>query len=590
MKMNKRLDDLRTLMQTYNLAAYIIPNTDPHQSEYIAEHWRSMTWVSGFDGSAGTLAVTNEFAGVWTDTRYFLQAEEQLEGSGVSLMRLQVQGQPEYVNWLADNLPKGSEVGIDGKLFSIAQVATMRQIFEKKGIELVACDDLIKMIWKDRPAIPENPIFIHDIVYAGKSRTEKIADIRQKMDKKGVRFHLLTALDDIAWLLNIRGNDVTCNPVAICYALITPENVQLFINPKKIPINIAHELKVDKIELLGYSSIENALKGLPKGAVILLSKNQVSHWLRNAIPNETELEFGASIPHYAKAIKNDVEIDHFRKVMVKDGVAMVRFFKWLEENIGQTKISELSAANQLEAFRAEQADFVGNSFDAISGYKGHGAIIHYRVTPETDWEMDADGVYLIDSGGQYLDGTTDITRTVTLGNPNEKEKIAYTSVLKAHIAVAMAHFPEGATGRHLHAICKQHVWNQGLDYGHGTGHGVGFFLNVHEGPQRIGDGGGSSVPFQIGMVTSNEPGNYIEGAYGIRIENLIVTIPSKYEGYLTSETITLCPIDKNLIKKELLTEAELNWFNGYHYMVYDRLSPHLNVEEIAWLRDKTSVL
>jgi Xaa-Pro aminopeptidase len=341
---------------------------------------------------------------------------------------------------------------------------------------------------------------------------------------------------------------------------------------------------------LGYSSIENALKGLPKGAVILLSKNQVSHWLRNAIPNETELEFGASIPHYAKAIKNDVEIDHFRKVMVKDGVAMVRFFKWLEENIGQTKISELSAANQLEAFRAEQADFVGNSFDAISGYKGHGAIIHYRVTPETDWEMDADGVYLIDSGGQYLDGTTDITRTVTLGNPNEKEKIAYTSVLKAHIAVAMAHFPEGATGRHLHAICKQHVWNQGLDYGHGTGHGVGFFLNVHEGPQRIGDGGGSSVPFQIGMVTSNEPGNYIEGAYGIRIENLIVTIPSKYEGYLTSETITLCPIDKNLIKKELLTEAELNWFNGYHYMVYDRLSPHLNVEEIAWLRDKTSVL
>ena len=589
--MNKRLADLRTLMQTYNLDAYIIPNTDPHQSEYIAEHWRSMTWVSGFDGSAGTLAITKDFAGLWTDSRYFLQAEQQLAGSGVELVKLKVQGKPEYVDWLAENLTKGAEVGIDGKLFSIAQITRMRKIFDAKGINLVACDDLIKVIWKDRPAIPENPIFIHDIAYAGKTRMEKIAQVREKMAEKNVNYHLLTALDDIAWLLNIRGNDVNCNPVAICYCLITPTNVQLFINPKKVTYEVGQALKADGIELLDYLKIEAALKNLPPNDTwMLLSQHQVSHWLHSAIPNGTKLGFGDSIPHYAKAIKNEVEIGHFRKVMEKDGVAMVRFFKWLEANIGQTKISELSAAKKLESFRAAQPHFVGNSFEAISGYKGHGAIIHYRVTPETDWEMTADGVYLLDSGGQYLDGTTDITRTVTLGNPTDEEKTAYTSVLKAHISVAVAHFPVGNSGRHLHAICKQHLWSQGLDYGHGTGHGVGFFLNVHEGPQRISDGANSDVPFEVGMVTSNEPGNYIEDKYGIRIENLILTIPSEYEGFLKHETLTLCPIDKTLINKTLMTDFEIQWLNDYHQMVFDRLSPLLENEEVEWLREKCAAL
>ncbi|MFK7946143.1 MAG: aminopeptidase P family protein [Saprospiraceae bacterium] len=588
--MNKRLSDLRTLMQTYNLDAYIIPNTDPHQSEYITEHWRSMTWISGFDGSAGTLAVTNDFAGLWTDTRYFLQAEQQLAGSGVELVKLEAQGRAEYIDWLANNLKEGSEVGIDGKLFSIAQIAMMRKKFEAKGINLVACDDLIKVIWNDRPAIPANPIFIHDIIYAGKTRTEKIAQVREKMTEKNVNFHLLTALDDIAWLLNIRGNDVQCNPVAICYCLITPTNVQLFINPKKVTYEVSQILKTDGIELLDYLKIEAALKGLPKDTRILLSQHQVSHWLHSAIPTGTQLGFSPSIPHYAKAIKNEVEIGHFRKVMEKDGVAMVRFFKWLEENIGKERISELSAAKKLESFRAEQQHFVGNSFDAISGYKGHGAIIHYRVTPETDWEMTADGVYLLDSGGQYLDGTTDITRTVTLGNPTDEEKTAYTSVLKAHITLDLAHFPEGQAGRHLHAICKQHLWNQGLDYGHGTGHGVGFFLNVHEGPQRISDGANSNVPFEVGMVTSNEPGNYIEGKYGIRIENLILTTPSEYEGFLKHETLTLCPIDKQLIDTNLMTNVEISWLNDYHQMVFNRLSPLLNEEEVEWLREKCAVL
>lgn len=588
--MNKQLKDLRTLMQTYNLDAYIIPNTDPHQSEYIAEHWRSMTWLSGFDGSAGTMAVTQNFSGLWTDTRYFLQAEQQLVGSGTELVELKVQGRAEYVTYLADNLAAGAEVGVDGKLFSIAQMVQMRKVFEEKGIKLVACDDLIKLIWKDRPAIPENPIFIHDIKFAGKTRTAKIADVRTKMNEKGIQYHLLTALDDIAWFLNIRGNDVQCNPVGICYALVTPQNVQLFINPKKITAEVGKALEADGIEIRNYSAIESELKGLKKGATILLSQHQVSHWLHNSIPNGIQLGFGSSIPHKEKAIKNEVEIQHFRKTMEKDGVAMVRFFKWLEENIGKTAISELSAAKKLESFRAEQAHFIGNSFDAISGYKGHGAIIHYRVTPETDLEMTADGMYLLDSGGQYLDGTTDITRTVTLGNTTEEEKIAYTAVLKAHIAIATAHFPIGETGRHLHSICKQHMWDVGLDYGHGTGHGVGFFLNVHEGPQRIGAGNGSQVPFEVGMVTSNEPGNYKQGAYGIRIENLILTTPSHHEGFLTSETLTLCPIDKKLIIKDLLTASELKWFNDYHQMVFDRLSPLMTEEEGIWLKEQTSAL
>ncbi len=586
--MNKRLNDLRQLMETCNLDAYIIPNTDPHQSEYIAEHWRSMTWLSGFDGSAGTMAITKDFAGLWTDSRYFLQAEEQLTDSEVTLMRLQVQGKPEYVDWLVDNLGKDVKVGVDGKLFSIAQMRMMKNVFEAKGIKLVACDDLIKVIWADRPEIPTNPIFIHDVVYAGKSRKEKIKAVREKMKKKGVHFHLLTALDDIAWLLNIRGNDVKCNPVAICYALITPERVELFINAQKVTKPIQQILEADGIELYEYAAIETALKTLKKDDTILLSMNQVSYWLQQAIPDGVRLGFGDSIPHYLKAIKNEVEIKHFRKVMEKDGAAMVRFFKWLEENIGVIEISELSAAKKLESFRAEQPQFIGNSFDAISGYKGHGAIIHYRVTPETDAKMEVDGVYLLDSGGQYLDGTTDITRTVTLGNPITEEKIAYTAVLKAHIAIAVAHFPINSTGRHLHAICKQHLWNIGLDYAHGTGHGVGFFMNVHEGPQRIGDGVGSNIPLEIGMVTSNEPGNYKENAYGIRIENLILTVPSPYEGFLTSETLTLCPIDKKLIVKDLLTNEELKWLNNYHKEVFERLSPFLNAEEIKWLEIQTS--
>jgi Xaa-Pro aminopeptidase len=587
--MNTKLERLRALMQTYNLEAYIIPNTDPHQSEYVAEHWRSMTWVSGFDGSAGTLVVAREFAGLWTDVRYFIQGERQLKNTGVDLMKLKTQGVPEYLDWLAENLKEGDEVGFDGKLFSIAQVENIHKKLDSKGIHLVACDDLIKVVWDGRAEIPTNPIFVHNVEFAGKSRMEKIADVRSEMNENKVQYHLLTALDDIGWLLNIRGNDVECNPVAICYALITPQNVRLFINKNKVSEEIKNELKTDGVELFDYMAIESHLKALGTDDTILMSKGQVSHWLYNAAVN-ANIVYGKSIPHWHKAIKNEVEIQHFRTVMAKDGVAMVRFLKWLEDNIGKTEISELSASEKLTAFRAALPNYYGNSFDPISGYKGNGAIIHYRVTEETDEKMAADGVYLIDSGGQYLDGTTDITRTVTLGNVNEEEKRAYTAVLKAHIAVAMSNFPEGTTGSDLHAICKNHLWNEGLDYGHGTGHGVGFFMNVHEGPQRIGGGAGGRIPFQLGMVTSNEPGNYQEDKFGIRIENLIITVPSKYEGYLAFETITVCPIDTTLINKAMLTQSEINWLNDYHTMTFERISPLLEADEVSWLRKKTEAI
>jgi Xaa-Pro aminopeptidase len=584
--MNTKLERVRDLMQQQQLAAYIVPNTDPHQSEYIAERWRAMTWLSGFDGSAGTLAMTLDFAGLWTDGRYFLQAEQQLNGTGIELMKLLVQGTPSYIDWLADNLPEGAAVGFDGSLFSIAQVERMRTAFEAKSLKIIAVD-LIAEAWKDRPALPQNPIFVHDLAFAGRTRTQKIAAVRAAMQLQNTSHHLITALDDIAWLLNIRGNDVDCNPVAICYVLITPDEVQLFIDAQKISPEIAAELHADGVRCYDYAALETHLQQLTATDTVLLAKAQCSHKLHNAVRGASVV-FGESIVHWQKAIKNEVELAHFRSVMVKDGAAMVRFFKWLEENLGNSHISELSAAQRLTAFRAEMPHFVGNSFEAISGYKGHGAIIHYRVTPETDSELHKDGIFLLDSGGQYLDGTTDITRTVTLGNATTEECRAYTAVLKAHIAVATAQFPKGTTGRDLHAICKQPLWAEGLDFSHGTGHGVGFFLNVHEGPQRIGNAGGADVPLMVGMVTSNEPGNYKQDAFGIRIENLIVTIESPtHEGFLCSETITLCPIDTKLIVKEMLTAAEIKWLNNYHETVFEKIAPHLNEEEREWLQVQT---
>lgn len=594
--MTSKIKQLRQLMDTYGIEAYIIPNTDPHQSEYIAEHWKSMTWISGFTGSAGTVVVTKDFAGLWTDSRYFLQAERQLAETGIELQKLKIPHRTEFIDWLADHLKKGDEIAVEGKVFSMSEIQRMRITFEAKGLKLVVVEDLIKVIWANRPAIPKNPIFLHDVKFTGKSRVEKLAEIRAIMAEDDIDYHLLTALDDIAWTFNIRGNDVACNPVAIAYALITPKDARLFIHPKKVSSEIRLALETDGVRLFGYKNIIHHLSTMDSKAKVRLSKNKVSHWLHKAMPKDCILVDAINIPTILKSRKNAVEIGHIRKVMEKDGAVMVRFLKWLEDNVGQISITEVSAAEKLKAFRATQPNFIGESFAAISGYKGHGAIVHYRATSETDVALQPEGIYLIDSGGQYLDGTTDITRTIALGAVPEEAKQAYTRVLKAHIALATVHFPTGTRGYELHAIAKYHLWKGGLNYGHGTGHGVGFFLNVHEGPQGMGTGaiGKAATPFEVGMLTSNEPGYYKTGEFGIRIENLVLTIPSEFSDktqatptFLQFETVTLCPIDTTLIDLDLLNSEEINWLNIYHQEVCTRLLPHLEAEEQVWLREKT---
>ena len=590
-----RLALLREKMKALGLAAYIVPGTDPHQSEYVAPHWKGRDWISGFDGSAGTVVVTADFAGLWTDFRYFIQAVDQLAGSTVSLQKQVTQGAPEHIDWLVDHLSSGDKVGIDGKLFSVASVEQMKKNFATKGIELVIGGDLFKDIWADRPFIPGAPIYDHSLVYAGISRTGKLKLIREQMAEKEADFHLLTALDDIAWTFNLRGSDVDYNPVAICYAIIGKENAYLFIDNAKVPDPFEKELINDGLTLKPYEDIDDALQALPHGSSILIDPGKTSQWLFESIEETCIIRKSSTLPMGLKALKNETEIAHARTTMVKDGVAMVKFLKWVEETVGKGEISEVSAAKQLFEFRSEQENFIGESFGTIAGYKGDGAIVHYRATEATDVALQPEGLFLVDSGGQYLDGTTDITRTITLGSPTQEEIADFTLVLKGHIALNTAVFPEGTSGGQLDVLARNAMWAQAIDYGHGTGHGVGFFLNVHEPPQRIGQGRSASLntPMQVGMITSNEPGIYREGKHGIRIENLILTVPhveNDFGTFLKFENLTWCPIDTRLIDVEMLTKAERTWFNEYHETVFEKLSPYLDEETSLWLRGKTAAI
>ncbi len=589
---NTRLEELRAEMKRAEIDAYIIPNTDPHQSEYFSPHYKSLGWLSSFTGSNATIVVTQEFAGLWTDGRYFLQASQELEGTGIQMMKLEIQINPEYFDWIAKNLDKNSRVGIDGRLFSIGQYRSMQALFKSKNIKIVDHLDLIETIWSDRPTISTNAIFEHDIKYAGQNRNKKFQDIRQKMAENGVENYLVSALDDIGWMFNIRGNDVSYNPVTYAYAIVNTKNVHLFIQDSKVPIDLKGRLESDGIILHEYNAIADFMANL-NDTSILLSTGQTSVWLQNALPDSCTIKAGSSIVQALKGIKNPTEQACLREVMVKDGVAMVRFLKWLDDNIGKTTISELSASDKLHECRAAQDLFVGDSFPAISGYKGNGAIIHYKVSPKTDTEMHPDGIYLIDSGGQYLDGTTDITRTITLGTPTKEQKKIYTLVLKGHIQLADLTFPEGTRGNQLDVMARQPLWQYGLDFRHGTG--VGFFMNVHEGPQRIGpgSGGGYAVTMKEGMYSSNEPGFYKEGEFGMRIENLILTQKAKktdYGQFYEFETITLCPMENKLVEPNLLTIAERKWYNDYQQEVYAKLAPKLDSAEKAWLAEKCQTI
>ena len=589
----QKLDKLRCLMALSDFDAYIIPGTDPHMNEYMPDFWQVRSWFSGFTGSAGTLVITTNFAGLWTDSRYFLQGESELKGSGIELVKLLIPHTPEHVDWIVKNLPVGSRVGIDGKMISVDSVRSMRTAFTEKQIELVTNEDLISPLWTDRPPIPLNPVIEHDVEFSGCAREEKIGMVRNEMTRLEVNHHLITSLDDIAWLLNLRGTDILYNPLFVSYVLIDAHSVKLFVNEAKIDTETEEDLLNDGVAICGYGDIEETLSKLEKGNKLLLAPGKVNFALFDAIPSGVKILEGVNPTTLLKAIKNETEIGHLRQTMVYDGIALVKFFFWLDENIGKIKITEISAADKLELLRSQQPNFKGLSFATIAGYAGHGAIVHYDPTPETDVELHPKGIFLVDSGGQYLSGTTDVTRTVTLGVPNQEQKRDFTLAMKGTISLSDAVFPEGTKGYQLDALARIALWKNGINFGHGTGHGVGFFLNVHEGPQSISPNaaGPASNVIEKGMVTSVEPAMYREEKHGIRTENLVLTVPylmNEFGTFLRFETLTLCPIDRKLIEVSLLERRELEWLNTYHANVFERLSPFLTDKEYEWLKEQTA--
>jgi Xaa-Pro aminopeptidase len=588
---NERIDSLREAMKKAGISACIIPGTDPHASEYIAKYWKEREWISGFDGSAGTAVVTLNGAGLWTDSRYFLHATEQLEGTDFELMK---EGLPEtlgIIPWLATQLKTGEKAGVNSQMFSLNAYASMKKELKMNGLELVSID-LPAKVWTDRPSLPLNPFFVFDTQYTGKSTSEKLTLVRAEIQKAHAEAFAISALDDIAWLFNIRGTDVDYNPVVIAYALVEKEKATLYIAPEKLIPETTDYLKNQRVTVAPYLAIYDELKQLSPSKAILVDGGKLNQALFESIPAGCEIRNAMSPVFKLKSIKNEVEMAGVRCAMIKDGVALTRFFIWMEENLKTGNLSEISVSDKLRKFRSEQKNFVGESFDTIAGYAGHGAIVHYSATPETNAKLKAENIFLLDSGGQYLDGTTDITRTLALGTPTARQKIDNTLVLKGHIGLAKAIFPVGTRGTQLDILARKAMWDLGLNYGHGTGHGVGHFLCVHEGPQSIRMDENPTV-LQPGMIISNEPGIYRANEYGIRIENLVQVVPAQkteFGQFLKFETLTLCFIDKILIDDEILTDDELDWFNKYHNTVYDSLSPHLQEDEREWLSGKCAPL
>ena len=583
---NERIAALRTHIAQENIQAFIIPSTDPHLSEYVAPHWQSREWISGFTGSAGTVVITAEEAGLWTDSRYFLQAARQIEGTEITLYKEMLPETPSIPAFLNSRLQERDTVGIDGKMFSAKEVEHLQEALRKSGIHVKSVADPLQLLWKDRPAMPLSPAFIHDTQYAGRSFMEKLAAVRKEMDANGAESLLLSALDEIAWLLNIRGNDVHGNPVVVSFLLIEKNAVNYFIQPQKVTAELTSYFNVNGISVHIYEEIEDYLNHFPARS-ILADSAKTNYAIYSAINPQCRIIDGTSPVTLLKAIRNKQEIAGIHTAMQRDGVALVKFLKWLEDAVPTGRETEISIDKKLHAFRAAQPLYMGESFDTIAGYKEHGAIVHYEATPETDVTLKAEGFLLLDSGAQYLDGTTDITRTIALGNLTEEEKTDYTLILKGHIALATAVFPEGTRGAQLDVLARLPIWKQHMNYLHGTGHGVGHFLNVHEGPQSIRMNE-NPIPLQPGMVTSNEPGVYKAGSHGIRTENLLLTVPAgegMFGNYLKFETITLCPICRKGIIKELLTAEEIEWLNEYHRVVYEKLSPDLDNDEKEWLKE-----
>ncbi len=595
MKTKEKLNALRARMRELGLAAYLIPSTDPHQSEYLPECWMRRAWFSGFTGSAGDVVVTLQGAGLWTDGRYFLQAEKELRGSGIRLFRMGDRGVPKLQDYLASALQKGEAAGVDPRLLSVDRAAELEKALHPSGARMAYPEEnLVDELWKDRPSVSTEPALEHPVRFAGETVSSRLRRLRAEMKSRRVQAHVLNNLDAIAWLFNIRGRDIAYNPLVISYAIVDGRSASLFAHPGKIPPALEKKLSRN-VAVRPYDEFAGALQELAvKGPRVWLDSAVASRWIAGLLDGCDILPDRSPVAAM-KARKNDAEIAGMKEAHVRDGVAMVRFLRWLEAEVPGGKVTELSAAEALEACRSGGENYVGPSFDTISGYAGNGAVIHYRVTGKTNLTLKPQGIYLTDSGGQYLDGTTDITRTVLLGGRATKEqREQFTRVLKGHVALASALFPSGIAGYRLDTLARQPLWEAGLDYNHGTGHGVGAHLGVHEGPQSIGTRWAEAA-LEPGNILSNEPGYYVDGQYGIRIENLILVREEPKLGkdgrsFLGFETITLCPIDRRLIEPKLLTSKELDWVNAYHRRVQRALSPLLATEERVWLRAACAAL
>ena len=589
MTVNERIRALRTQMREAKIDVYLLPSSDDHQSEYVAPHWQSRAWLSGFTGSTGLVIVTRDHAGLWTDSRYFLQAETQLAGTEVELHKLVIPHTPEHINWLRGKYPNGAVIGADGRQMSVGGMENLQRRLGK-SFRYRTDVDLIGTVWKDRPTLPDAPVFEHDLRYTGKSRAQKMDNLRKSMPTAN---YLVTALDNIAWLLNLRGSDVESNPLFYSYLLLRKDRATLFVDPRKISEALEKILKKDRIEIAPYGAVGQHLAQV--STPVHYNPQTLNLAIRNRIPERYRAP-GENLIALPKATKNDTEIAHLRRAMERDGVALLRLFRWLEARLAERTVTEYELAIRLAAFRRAGGQYHDESFPAIVGYRGNGAIVHYRPEEDSSAAIRPEGILLLDSGGQYHDGTTDITRTVALGTPGPDEKLHYTLVLKGHIGLGAAQFPRGTTGSQLDALARAPLWAYGLNYGHGTGHGVGFFLNVHEGPQSITPNvksTGGKAPLVPGMVTSNEPGFYRTDHYGIRIENLVLCVEGQttpYGRFLRFEDLTLFPMDRRLIDVALLTATELDWLNDYHAVVLERLSPHLEADELEWLQQQCAVL
>ena len=587
-----RISSLRQTMQEKGLNAYVIFGTDPHMGEYLPARWQTRSFISGFTGSAGMVIVSLDKAALWTDSRYFLQAEEQISGTGIELVKMRTPGFPEPDQWLKANLEKGSVVGTDEWNVSVNQFAAMQKSLNEAGISFAEAGDLLTAIWPARPELPDSPIFEHELEFACTSRTDKIAAIASELEKLGTDLQIVTALDDLAWTLNLRGSDVEYNPVFVAYAVVSASKTVLFVTETKVSPELKAKLESENIEVKGYSEITSYIQYLPEGTKILIDRDRTNQAIVKNIPAKCKIVSGLSIPCQLKAIKSKGEVQHIRNAQRKDGVALVEFIHWIKTNVGRIPITEYTVAEKLNELRAKQEGFKGISFYPIVGYKEHGAIVHFHVEEHNALPIEKDGFLLFDSGGQYLDGTTDTTRTIALSELTAQQKSDFTITLKGMISLTNVVFPVNTRGYHLDIMARKDMWRNGLNYGHGTGHGVGYFLNVHEGPMSIRQEFNDRV-IEEGMVMSNEPALYRLGEYGLRTENMMVCVKDRsteYGDFLRFETLTLCPIDLGAIEKSLLNEEEIKWLNDYHQWVYDELSPFLDEELKAFLKEETRTI